>query len=213
MNLKKAVLGANKAVQESSVFKFGKEIFYEDGLRASSRSDALSSMEKKVTDTYNDSHKYYVKDKNWDSANDLSKAREQYLGQAKANINDANGASAEAWADMSAADQNRLRGVAAGRATVAYGAPETNADLALKKYSKALNASRRELNAKTGIGMAKGYFVDPFKDGRIGTGVARAGVAAAGVATVGSVTYSLTGGGSPDYSANYSSSSGDTQDF
>ena len=215
MNIKGAILGANKAAQESSIFKFAKEVFYEDGLRGNAREDALSAMEKKVTDTYNDSYKYYAKDKDWTNATDLSKAREQYMGQAKANINDETGASAEAWAGMSAEDQNRLRGAAAGRATIAYGTPETNADLALKKYTKALNASRRELNARTGVNMAKGYFVDPFKDGRIGTGVARAGVAATGVAAVGSITYSLTGGGSSDYSANYSSSSGDgpTQDF
>ena len=215
MSLKSAVLGANESVQKSGIFKTVKELFYEEGLQTSSRAGALEQMEKKASDNYTNSLKYYKNNDDYVNAQALTKTREQYAAQASVNAADTENTAAEAWKDMTTGDQDRLRGIAASRAAVKYGNPETNADLALSKYTKALNASRREVRARATGNAIKGYYVDPFKDGRYGTGAARAGVTAAGVGAAGAITYSLTGGGSPDYSANYSSSSGDgdTQDF
>jgi hypothetical protein len=208
------VIAANKAVQESGIYKYAKGLFYEDGLRTASREGALADMEKNASDQYIDSINGLKKNGMSDQADALKMSRRKMDSAATKNLKNPDGVSAEAYKDMSMADQERLSKQAAVKAAL-NNSNTTNADLAMGRYQKALKASKREMNVRTGLKMTKDYFAQPFTDGRIGTGVARAGAATAGVGTVGAITYSLTGGGAPDYSANYSSSSsgGTTQDF
>ena len=211
MNLKGAFIDANKAAQESSIFKAAKDIFYEDGLRTASREGALVDMEKNASDQYIANINGLKNSGENAQANALRTSRRKMNNASDKNFKDAEGVSAEAYGGMSEADQKRLAGQAAVKAAL-NNSNVTNADIAMSKYQKALKASKMELNARTGIKMTKDYFAQPFKDGRYGTGGVRAGTA---LGSAGAITYSLTSGGASDYSANYSSSSGGgtTQDF
>ena len=52
-----------------------------------------------------------------------------------------------------------------------------NADEALQFYDKALGATKRKIGTQTAINMANDYFVSPYANGNIKTGLARTGTA------------------------------------
>lgn len=174
-----------------------KEAFYEKGLVGNAKDEALDVMERKVSDAYNTGYKSYKASGQDDLANKLQKSREQFMEQAKTSDIDASA---------------KLRGVAAGRATIKNPLGVSNSDLAYEQYSKAVKATNLRANVRTAGNMAKNYYYKPFTDGRIGVGAARAGATIGGASAI---TYSLTGGpNTNDYAANYSSSGdGDTIDY
>ena len=52
-----------------------------------------------------------------------------------------------------------------------------NADEALQFYDKALGATKRKIGTQTALNMANDYFVSPYANGNIKTGLARTGAA------------------------------------
>lgn len=52
-----------------------------------------------------------------------------------------------------------------------------NADEALQFYDKALGSTKRKIGTQTAINMANDYFVSPYANGNIKTGLARTGTA------------------------------------
>lgn len=185
------------------------DMFVEKDLINKARTETLDAMEKKASDKYVNAYND-LKETAPNQVNNLKKSKEQFINQSK--NYDGN---ASPWKDATDKEQARIREVAAARATIDNATPASNADAALSEYTSAVKATR--LKAKAGaIGnTAKDYFMNPIKDGRYGTAAARIGATTAGVGTVGAITYSLTDGGAPDYSANYGSpsSSGESQDY
>ena len=57
-----------------------------------------------------------------------------------------------------------------------------NADEALQFYDKALGSTKRKIGTQTAINMANDYFVSPYANGNIKTGLARTGAALGAVA-------------------------------
>lgn len=197
----------NKAVQESKLFM--SDMFVEKDLVNKARTNTLDAMEKKASDKYTNAYNDLTETAP-NQVSNLEKSKEQFAKQAK----DYDGKSSP-WRDATDKEQARIREMAASKATIDNATPASNADAALSAYTSAIRATRLRAQAGAIGGTAKGYFANPIRDGRYGTAAARIGATAAGVGTVGAVTYSLTDGGAPDYSANYATppSSDESQDY
>lgn len=204
----------NKAVQESKLFM--SDMFVEKDLIKNSR-------EQVVTDLENAANKRFKT--NYDG---IAKAGGDELSNFKARTKDfdstmldvasgknGNGNNASPWKDLDTKNTASLYRTAGKNAILQGHMPNSNADLDLEQYSSAVDAVRRRARIGAIGNTTKNYYMNPIKDGRYGAAAARIGATAAGVGTVGAITYSLTNGGAPDYSANYATppSSDESQDY
>lgn len=194
--IKKAAKSANnklnKSVQDRGLFGSLKDIFIEDNLVGKSRQQALNNMNKQTQSKLDDVAKYMagegkdipgLEKSRRMVENSIDLQTNKFMSDTEKAMSSAPwGADPQTVIDTA---NDVMRNAKANLYADNYAnfVTGSNASLSFKDYEKAVRASKRDVKRDAMKNTVTNYFVEPFKDGRVGAGVARAG---AGVATVGS---------------------------
>lgn len=185
--------GINKTVQESKIYKKIKPFLFEEGLGTKAKQAALKAMEKDTAE----------KISIMAESGALNPAVEKAVTEAGTKYSNTKDGldSLMAWEKMKATEQKSVREAARARVLGKnYTADKaSNIDEYVDQYSGAVNAVKRNLNARKAFEATKGYYMNPINNGKYGVAATRIGLTAGAAIGTGAVINSL----SNPYSSNY----------